>query len=692
MPDATIAEAPKAPTRVQVLTQTRHKVGVDTTTLSDSLRTAHEGNEAARKTERDNPANLEKSMGEISTTESFTQADLDEIKAKLELGDDDPTYKRLSSFASYLGAARQAETNGTNVEIELGGSWNSVRDAVVEGIIRDGKLLDKFPELSDITNPDEQKAYVEIVLARDPRLHNEIAQRVNAVLTGVKKDLPTDAENNERENLSKQNEAYGAVKTTVLESLSAVLSSENLPPEKIEHIKKLIEAGLDTETILITLEDTLIEAKGIKDIYFNLAEYNNALIYTAAIDQEIKDIDARLDSLPDTKQNQDEKRRLQHRRDGLSGQIKAGATEDVDDAKKVFTDKGMTEDQVNDALTKYKQVARTTKLDGNTSKQIKQLVENEAKVKSATRELEKFDSDPDKKAKTEKRAADKEKFKKDLQEALGKAVAGFLTKKFNDAASDQRIILTAAQKEAEKNGEKWSADALKTINNVLNGTTVGGVRTDGRWSTYNEATGKWTFEQAQLATDGGMLAARHARGEDGGRELMASFIGYSLDEATEKNKIAASQFGGRAYDALSDAEKVQADTVFNKRRADFDKLYNEQGDTIKNRFVTDLFRARGFTDKKILGVGLGGDLILTKEQYVLLNSYFGETMEKGLKNSKDAQKGLKALQEKGIIPDSKLKWLIYILLALGGAAALGTAGAAGVPLAGMAVGALGKLG
>lgn len=683
MLDATTAETPKVPTRTQVLAQTEHKTEVDTTTLSDSLRMAHEGNEAARKAERDNPANLEKSLGEVSATEHFTQADLDEIKTKLELSDDDPTYKRLSSFASYLGAARQAETNGTNVEIELGTSWDNVRDAVVEGITRDGKLLDKFPELSDITDPNAQKAYIEIVLARDPRLHSEIAKRVNAVLTDVKLKL-SDPELDEAEKLKKKEGEYDDVQKQQLGVLKTYLDQWGVEAGDIEQLEKT----LDLNDPALALSDTiryLKHARGISDE----DRLGDHISNQSAIDQAEKEASQlraqKLQEEGKKEKNDDKVATLKASIEALEKKVddKTRANESIQTAFKTRKVGGntRTDDDFNAARQAFQAIRELSNSESDLAQNINFITKYRHERDLVKQQREEKESDPDKKAKTEKRAADKELLKKDLQEALAKAAAGFLTKKFNDAASDQKIILTAAQKEAEKNGEKWSADALKTINNILN---------NGRWSEYHEDTGKWTFDQAQIATDGKMLAARQARSEDGGKELVAGFIGYSLDEATEKNKIAAAQFGGRAYDALSDAEKAQADTLFTKRKTDFDKLYSEQGETIKKRFLTDLFRARGVTDRKILGVGLGGDLILTKEEYGLLNNYFGDMMEKGLKDSKDAQKSLKALQEKGIIPDSKLKWLLYILLALGGAAALGTAGVAGVPLAGMAAGAFGK--
>lgn len=69
--------------------------------------------------------------------------------------------------------------------------------------------------------------------------------------------------------------------------------------------------------------------------------------------------------------------------------------------------------------------------------------------------------------------------------------------------------------------------------------------------------------------------------------------------------------------------------------------------------------------KDILFEGTLGSLALTDAQFKNLAEQYSTEMEAAISSSKQAQEVIKGLKEKGINPNINMKWLLYILIALG---------------------------
>lgn len=76
----------------------------------------------------------------------------------------------------------------------------------------------------------------------------------------------------------------------------------------------------------------------------------------------------------------------------------------------------------------------------------------------------------------------------------------------------------------------------------------------------------------------------------------------------------------------------------------------------------------------VLGKSMG-ELALTDDEWHAINEAMGDTVEKEVESNRDMKKGMDALRAKGIVPDKKMKWLIWLaaILGLGAVTTLGIA-------------------
>ena len=154
----------------------------------------------------------------------------------------------------------------------------------------------------------------------------------------------------------------------------------------------------------------------------------------------------------------------------------------------------------------------------------------------------------------------------DFEDVLEGAISDVILKRHNELKDLDKARIDKAIAEAEKAGDKWSADTLKTYNEALK-------------TRYIYTTGGSTkIDKDTIKADNQKLAAD---GEDGAKVIFTEMTGLK-DEAAEKDDIANQLFPptGRAratdYSSLSDQQKFQVDEIYRKRIDQFNNMLNDQ--------------------------------------------------------------------------------------------------------------------
>lgn len=680
-------------TRSGVLTSTHHEIKqstIDTAVATSTgdeaqrLKDSTEMASSARKAKKEHPTDLSAELKDMGKVARFTNANLEDLKKKLLRGTPNEervnaAVSRIENLIKYTEGCRNAETSGRGVDVEIGAEWEDIRKSVVDLIISDGKILEKFPDLNGISDEAARIAFIEEVVARDPRLQHIVSEELKSILSKAEALVPEDSV----AKLAKLTDSLTpltALQEATTERLQTTLKNEGLTDEQNEQIAKLIELGETPDRIMRQVSSMV---KNNKNIDPNLVSYGEDLSARALHEKEVADFNNQLNQ---EKANVDKtgspKRPSEIARlESLvrqAEQRKETAERNMEAKRNAYKARhGLTDDAAFEG--KYQEFVAVTDLlkDGSPLlEDITAAVDNQTQIASINASIKEIESDPDIKSKSEAFKKQSEELTSELENLISTSMGRFIEKKIIDFTADQQTILNAAAREAEKNGEKWIADSTKKIKEKMK-----------EWGHYNPATRKMDRNRDEIIKDIRGYTVAVANGEDGTKYLLSKVVGFNLDADSEKNELARTLTSDTSttYETLTSEQKMQVDAVFNKKTADFNRLVAEHGDTIKENLMANYIDARGFRDK----LGLG-DLTLNSVELAALEKGMGALIDDKLEKNQQSKQILENLRAKGIRPDFKMKWLLYLLLGIGGLA-VGAAGLAAVGGVG-AVGGLGAVG
>jgi len=640
-------------------------------------------NEAREK----DPINFKANLEAAVVPPDFTDSQMGEIATALgvDIKTDGTITNELQPIAQYLEASRSALLKGSDITTELKEAKlnaEEIQKKVAEILINRGRLLEKFPILKvafeGTANQDALNTFIEQAFARDPRFQKEMAN----VLTEIQnraKGIESSGESEEKTKLEQQKEPLTTLQESFLNQITSAFGKRLNESQQAE-VRKLIEVGADAQAVMSSLEIQL----GMDDLFNKYKKYDDT--YTQ-YESELNSLDQAYNSEPPVLKDNKGNERPNPQKENLRRQRTAAQTSMENAASmmaSVQSSYQITHPEVNSYdlfLEKFNEHQNTKSLideNGSVTKLIDSAVGNQERINALNEQIRQLGEGP-KNAEVEKTKND---LIKQLEASVDTAMSKFLAEKYNNYISNQNILIDAAVKEAEKQQKTWKVGALKQIRLKMD-----------KWRKFEN--GKFTRNSAEIGISAKSLAEQTAKGEDGVRNMIAETVGFQLDPEQLKDEIAkeliplSSDYSSlstedkekedalRNYANLSPEDKIKADKIAELRTKEFEEIMSEQGENFQKTLFVELSAARGFKDR----IGRG-NLSLTNDEVEILNRQFGPMMEKTLENSSI----FKELKKKGIIPNTKTKWAIYIAILLGlGIAAVGISPAA-VAAAGAAKG------
>ena len=557
---------------------------------------------------------------------------------------------KVATVLQYTDIQKQALLAGKDIATfvrEKGiGDWSNIRKNALDYLLNEGGLGAKFPEIRTLGHD-----FLEQAIGSDPKLSEFITAKMNAALAKAEA-LPATTKMGEKKTADTKKEAEEEKKTKTIDGITNRFST--LTPEQKAALKTLIETdvnnGTAPEDIQTTAYNYLLEQNGIRDTMAleaykeNLQTKTTAERTKASLETQIRAYEA---LSPEEKSRNPERTAQynQHRAELLRQEAEFNSAEGQIDA--ITTKLGVSVDQLavmsrmRDGIEEIVYGRQTR--DGQTRGGIGGLTAQLKEHQRTLDQLKEGGTTTAEEATSEQRARLRQEAEiiNDLEGALEDSINELLNSRYEE-------LTRLATEDFKETGDKTYDGAIKRLQAKMKTNWI-----EDRKDTRSKEVHKENIKN-------GVLTLAY-EGEDGLKNLIRKDIGLPMTRN------------------LTDAEKALLDRVFEEKKNDY-----------ASKLLMDFAAARGFSDRTIFGQPIGA-LGLKQRELELLTEKFGALLEAGISKSKTSRDALKELKSRGIEPDSKLKWLLWILAALGGAGivAVGAPGAAAIAMAGAAVGAKG---
>ncbi len=590
---------------------------------------------------------------EIPTTaDNLSKANFERAKQSID---------KISKLLTYTQVLKEAARDGkTPQEVYTkppyslrDTAWNKNKDEALNALLNDGGILSKFSDEMAGLTPDQQRAYVDAVLATDPELNQKIIGKLGEALKQAQELAPV-SKTRERAALDSQKTKSEEDIQKAYDSIFGTLSVDRTSPEGIAleaEIKDLLRTGAPHTEIQNKVYVSLLKNAGINNMR-DLRDYDKASL--DVMDKQVQ-IQVRRQMMIDRNAGPDKNKaadlaKLQNQINNLTVELGTSKTRELDTISKL----GLTEDETKEALQKSKEIAEdvygtpdpidgTTKI-GGIGSATERLHTKNADLERVNEEIKTSDATPEAQMEKRKRISEETAIIEDIENIMSASVEEMLLARHAELIILENTRLNKAIEEAQKNGDKWQEEKLKLLKTNM----------ETQWI---DMTGKNTVTHKDTIKRHSQQLAQN--GEDGAKQVFAESVGYDLDETTAKDALGHELFGFVGpYATLTDSQKEQVDITHKDRLAKFDSLYSSEGEAFKTRLLRSLVTARGLKEK----MGIGD--FLNNNEWKMLDANFGGIINDAVKNSSEAQKALAAAREKGIniAPNSPLKWVLWALL------------------------------
>jgi hypothetical protein len=249
----------------------------------------------------------------------------------------------------------------------------------------------------------------------------------------------------------------------------------------------------------------------------------------------------------------------------------------------------------------------------------------------------------------------------DLQGIIGPAVVDVMEQRYDEVLPlEQKRQEEEAKKAQERKGAKIAV-AQRRIQQEMN----------ERWIKIDPNTGK-TIDCDNIRSDLNLLIYQ---GENGLKRL---FMRNIFGSGTRFNVLRIDPTTGNKTQVQVEWSTFNftTDELIGEDKELFDTVYAAESANYRKKLMTDYFLARSSGRiARLLGrhniIGSTDLLNLRDFEWEALDRNFGKDVSDALSASKEAQGVIKKLEQSGIKPSPKLKWLIGVLAGLGiGGAAL----------------------
>lgn len=497
--------------------------------------------------------------------------------------------------------------------------WAKLKKDALDVLVQDETIKELFKD-DDLTGLSvaDRKDLLDQTIAGQ----SDFRDKILATYTSAEQRLKELPEVTRDEEFVKAEKAKATGDKTIDDAVAKVLTVVNgIGIADIDEtwIRKAIEEGRNPETIFRQVREKAIADKTI-DIDQIQAHFN-----PDATQKRITDINEMLLKPPKTGFNAGTEKKLSDERDKLQKILDDSAAwaSQPDGKKQIkeFTEINNQINNVKDAGGVYEADFMRDLLSATTAR---------SSIRSSEQMMQDRKKEDDKLQKSSR--ADRRKKESEillqLENAVGNAVIDVLE-------SRTESLKPMADKQAVKDKEKLETDDEKLIKKGM----------ESNWISYDESSRRKIVDRTQIAEDMKFIIYH---GEEGVKRLLASELGLIP---------AAANKGTFDLETLSDEQKAR-----------LTKAVEAQGGAYRDKLMTDYFLARNralFAKRGVDIIGSVSELSLKPHEWELMQRNFGESIDGALKSSREANAIVKNLENKGIKPHFKLKYLLYALLLLG---------------------------
>jgi len=275
------------------------------------------------------------------------------------------------------------------------------------------------------------------------------------------------------------------------------------------------------------------------------------------------------------------------------------------------------------AFSRYQKISKILGGDPQTTPLLQEFTElirkgQEYRKSEQDIQAKKPDAEKKMKAKRANRLQQESELISDMEQYLKDSIIETVTERMEEAEGFEKQRLNEIAEKANTEGVKRVKDSMST-----------------RWIEYKHDGKKRKREvHTKNISQDIRYALYHGEEDEGIKRLVLRDL-----EVTEWKTIKFSDLQG-------------------EQKAMFEESWQKCGEDYKKKLLTSFFEARS-------AVHVVGPLSLKGHEWKLLEKHFGGTIDDALSKSKEGQDALNKIKEKGIVPGFKLKYLLYVLLALG---------------------------
>ncbi|GEM_PF-3900261 len=579
--------------------------------------------------------------------------------------------EQASAFLQYSSILAESERTGISIpdtirsrvargdtSIKSAAEYDRQRIAGLDALLSSGYIKSLFPELADPSmHPEYKRKYIEKTLGREIGLRTTIATKFRE-LSARAEALPEVAKDDELKNAEKEQKS---AKTKAQEGVDQIVKSietdtgQPLDPAEKKAIEDAIGNGATPEQILRQIRQLTVEKVPHYAEFSKISELKNRTDEAFARWNQGKIPTTMNKNAIPNQAAVDAANKLYSQYETLSNEYDALMN---------------TVNQNRPDYDKFVDFDRRYPTAGAANSEIgaklAELYQNQVRI----RELDTIIAD--KRANPNTNERDSRNARLQAESDLVDEVENI----FSESA--QEVLLKRYEQLAELDEKGREKDAKEGI--TADDKAIAESMREN-WIKFDRETRTKSVSTVRIQED--MLTIAY-KGEDGLKRLLLREMQLQIPKLDASGNPIPGAFED-LYERET-YENIDLNRLTEEQKKRLDDAYNKHADTYRNKLMKDFFASKTLKDK-LKGWVPGSDKLgLSKDEWRMLEENFRGQLASGLAKSKEAGNVLKNLEASGIKPDSKMKWLIYILIAIIGAGAVATVGAGAVGVAATGIG------